>query len=810
MDKLGEQKTTKNKLWLIYGLILAAIFAASLALRIIPMYQAVFGSGPVNMQGVDGIYHLRLVENLLAHFPLRISFDPYTYFPFGQDVYFAPLFDWLAGFCAWVIGHGSPDQHTIEVVAAYFPAVLGALVTIPVYFIGKTLWNRPAGLISALTVGILPGTFLFRSRLGFFDHHVAEIFFSTLAVLFLLLALKQVKERPICFRDIRNKNWRLLAKPLLFGGLTGIALGSYLLAWVGGLLFVFLFFCWVVLMFIIEHLRKQSTDYICILAVPIFLLALLMVIPCLNQIAYSELYVASLLIGILGSILLAFISGFMNIKNLNRVFFPLSIAGIGVVGLIVLYVFFPSLAQSIMGKFLVFKPDENGLTVAEVRPMLFSGGKFTLTPLWNEFTTSAIVAPIAFIMMIVGLFRKIAPGKILLVLWTVLMFVATMAQVRFAAYLAVIFALLCGYFYGEIIILIKRFFDWLHSKPSKETARVAAHTKHKHKEQAKLALAKKVSPTRAGAPPNASKMAWYKVFAVSISVILVFFAGIFPNIQPAIANAGSNAGINSEWRESLLWMKDNTPEPFQNADFYYQRYVKPADGQYVYPKSAYGVLAWWDYGHMITEIAHRIPNANPYQAGAASAASYFISQNEIAANQKLDALGSKYIIIDYDIAIPFNVVNNTVRGMKFYAMPTWAGTDQSLFCDVFFQPKDGKLIPVPVYYPEYYYCLSTRLYNFHGAAVVPQNSTTVISYVQQDDRNVIQTSQTFATYEEAGTFLKKQTSPNFRIVGTSPFSSPVPLEKLTHYKEVYRSHSGILYNNQRTNSTYIEIFEYVP
>jgi len=77
---------------------------------------------------------------------------------------------------AWVMGLGHPAQRTIEVVGAYFPAVLGALTTIPVYVVGKEVFDRNAGLLSAALVAILPGQFLARSLLGFTDHHAAEAF----------------------------------------------------------------------------------------------------------------------------------------------------------------------------------------------------------------------------------------------------------------------------------------------------------------------------------------------------------------------------------------------------------------------------------------------------------------------------------------------------------------------------------------------------------------------------------------------------------------------------------------------------------
>jgi len=56
------------------------------------------------------------------------------------------------------------------------------------------------------------------------------------------------------------------------------------------------------------------------------------------------------------------------------------------------------------------------------------------------------------VLIVASVFKKIDAGKILLIFWAVLMFVATASQVRFAAYLAVVFALLAGYFYSEAIV----------------------------------------------------------------------------------------------------------------------------------------------------------------------------------------------------------------------------------------------------------------------------------------------------------------------------------------------------------------------
>jgi len=62
----------------------------------------------------------------------------------------------------------------------------------------------------------------------------------------------------------------------------------------------------------------------------------------------------------------------------------------------------------------------------------------------------------------------------------------------------------------------------------------------------------------------------------------------------------------------IVWMKDHTPEPFSDPGYFNKLYSEPPSGEdYAYPPSAYGVLSAWDYGHWITEIAHRIPDSIP-------------------------------------------------------------------------------------------------------------------------------------------------------------------------------------------------------
>jgi len=104
------------------------------------------------------------------------------------------------------------------------------------------------------------------------------------------------------------------------------------------------------------------------------------------------------------------------------------------------------------------------------------------------------------------------------------------------------------------------------------------------------------------------------------------------------------------------------------------------------------------------------------------------------------------------------------------------------FCEVYYvQTQDGGQWGT-LFYPAYYQSTVVRLYYFDGKAVIPTESI-VISYEEKvtsagDKYKEITNGWTFPTYEAAQAYVASQTSGNYRIVGDSPFSSPVPLEEL--------------------------------
>ena len=187
----------------VYPVVLLLLMALMAWIRIVPAYDYVFpswGGGYVNVAQDDAVYQMRLVHNTLAHFPTRIMFDPFTHFPYGSAIHFGPLFTIIIAGAALVVGLGNPAPALVDAVGAYMPVLMGVLCILPVYFIGKKLFGRNAGIIAAATLSLIPGQFLARSVIGFTDHHIAEVLFSVATVAFLVFALEAAKKASLALK----------------------------------------------------------------------------------------------------------------------------------------------------------------------------------------------------------------------------------------------------------------------------------------------------------------------------------------------------------------------------------------------------------------------------------------------------------------------------------------------------------------------------------------------------------------------------------------------------------------------------------
>jgi dolichyl-diphosphooligosaccharide--protein glycosyltransferase len=528
-----------------------------------------------------------------------------------------------------------------------------------------------------------------------------------------------------------------------------------------------------VIQFIVDHLTHESSDYLCIVGTPLFLIALLMLLPVLSGDRLDRVYLISLPIAIVAPIVLSIVSRLMAGRRLKPIYYPLALLALAGIAIAALYAVDPSMFGYMFSLFSIFGRSGAALTIMEASPILFPFGEFTLAVTWANFTTSFFIAFVSLAMLIYFAIKEKGADKILFLVWSIMMLAAVLGQRRFGYYYAVNAGLLTGYFSWKMLDLAG--LGQLLAKPKEA---VAVAKKFKKKEKRSKQKAKQRAKQGTFMQPRG---VWVRVIVVGIAL---FFLVFFPNISPAKALAESeNAIMNEEWYTSCSWLKENdsanepnTPEPFGDPNFYYELY--PPKAEFEYPDTAYGVMSWWDYGYFIMQIGHRIPNANPTQARAKEAGKFFTAQDESSANKIADEMGTKYVMIDWQMATP----------AKFYAMVDWAGGNLSDFWEVYYMQQQGQWRYL--FYPAYYNSTVVRLYNFDGKAVTNVQPI-VISYVEQEYGGeiykIVTSSESFSTYEEAQAYVASQTSGNYRIVGDDPFTSPVPLEALNSYEIVYQS-----------------------
>lgn len=760
-------------------IILALIFLTSLAMRIGIPWDHVFTGQWVKFTDNDAYFYVRLLDNLSHHFPSLGSFDPYYIYPGGSELTNQPLFMvYFIGFFSWLFGGGSPSQHIVDMVAAYFPAVLGALLVFPVFFIGKALFNKWAGLIASVFTALMPGEFLARTLLGYTDTHVFEIFFSALFMLFLILAIKAGKQVTLPPHDSAGR--RRLIVPLIYSIIAGICLGLYLLSWQGALLFVLISFIWLVLQSIIDHLRGKPTLYLVLAFCPAYIVTLLVVLP------WPSTVLARLpvLIAMLAAAALPIISSYMSRRNIKNYYYPILLAALAGVVLFALVIMSPQPLKDIFNRLVQFWNIRTD--VAELQPLLLQQGSFTLALVWGNYTSASILALAGLVFAVYKAFEKGEPEMVALIVWSFISLIAALALRRFAYYLAINVSLLAGYCGWLILGLFG-------IKATSEMSSAAAAGKVPAKVQGK---------GKKSASAREKRLTTRNRTLGALGIALVALLAIYPNTGPLpggdrpfydVATKGLDTPDDA-WCESLDWLRSNSPEPFGDAGYYYAYTTAPGNAP------GYSVVCWWDFGYWVSRMAHRVPLSNP-ASGQMGEQDFFTAQDAKAADNISSKWGMKYVIVD-DYTVNWN------KG--FNALANAAGQPQSRYYEIYYLLQNNKLTSALLYYPDYYNSMVVRLYCFEGHKYTPQE-TAVISWEERQDASgqpykEITGLKTFHSYSEAVSYIASQPNGNWRIVSKDPTVSPVPLDALDDYHLAYSSSQKSKIGTGDTSS--VKIFEH--
>jgi dolichyl-diphosphooligosaccharide--protein glycosyltransferase len=410
----------------------------------------------------------------------------------------------------------------------------------------------------------------------------------------------------------------------------------------------------------------------------IFGIALIMVLMVPN-LSSKGLLIKGLIAGIIAFPILTLISIEVNKRKLQGYYYPLLITILSIIVVILSKAFSPSTYALVSSLASYFMRTGGGLTIAEAAPLLSSGGVFTLQPLWYNFGTLGYISFFALAILIYKAFTKEnTPDKTFLLVWTLMIIWAMLQQNRFAYYYSVNAAILSAWIGIEILNVAgwQSLIDNVKSKTFNAKNIKAMHI---------------------------------------LSAIFIVLIMIYPSYSLAMQQNQGTGGPNGYWIEATSWLRYNTPDPGLD---YYENYEKPATGEtYEYPDSAYGVMSWWDYGHWIEVIGHRIPNANPFQQGIGGrtnsieeenrpgASTFFTASSEEEATKVLEAVdpdpdkaGARYIVSDVEMATG-----------KFYAMTAWTLDTADYYQQA---STDSGYVTVPA--QRYFNSMEARLHIFDG------------------------------------------------------------------------------------------------
>jgi dolichyl-diphosphooligosaccharide--protein glycosyltransferase len=420
---------------------------------------------------------------------------------------------------------------------------------------------------------------------------------------------------------------------------------------------------------------------------------------------------------------------------------------------------------------------------------------------WVTFNYGLILMAGGALVLLYNNLKDEHPHQVFALVWSIVMFFSTWQHIRYEYYLAVNIALLSAVC---VSFSFERGFAGIYSltasvAPGSDTSdttldenTAARKTKRQKKGQKK--------PSKSLGPDYLSM--GLVVIAAGMSVLFIFTSASY-----SYENASSNAiRMNGDWKESLEWMANNTPDTGVNYFTIYDRKT------FTYPNQSYGVMSWWDYGHMITYIAKRIPNANPFQqgvSGSTGAAAYFMTESEETADAIADSIGTRYVITDIEMDTG-----------KFWAMATWfnssAGTGPYQTQFVVTDPaQPDRYQDVVLNNASYYLTMVSRLHNFDGSMTDPQK----VYYVEYVDPSVSRVSVpviTNAIMMNSSESLIRALQYNLKAPAgyhAATYSSAIylpvePMPALRHYRLVHESSTNV-FAAKIPDIKYVKVFEYV-
>jgi asparagine N-glycosylation enzyme membrane subunit Stt3 len=208
---------------------------AVLAIVLLGTYVRTYDYKYPYLRNIDSYAFTRQIEDIVSTGSIP-SHDNLTLAPYGQDRQIArDLYVYIMAYSYGFVRFFVPN-YTLFQFLIWAPALLAALMAVPMYFIGKLLYDRRAGILAAFFI-VFDISILSRTLGADPDNDGSVLLFPLIAIALFLFAYQHISAKGL------NK------KGVLYTIFAGIALGVWGYVWSG-----FWFVIWLLTGFVVAEL----------------------------------------------------------------------------------------------------------------------------------------------------------------------------------------------------------------------------------------------------------------------------------------------------------------------------------------------------------------------------------------------------------------------------------------------------------------------------------------------------------------------------------------------------------------------------
>ena len=624
MDAKGKREAGSAREKALTAGILLGCFVLAMVIRCAFYYGPAvapadtYGSYHYVVSGNDPDYHKRTIDYALetGH---ALTWDPLMNYPTGGPNPNPPAFAWsnmLIGIVLSPFFHFDV-QDSVWLFFEVSPAFWAALTIIPLFFFTRDMFGRKPAYFAAFFLAVMAGN-VERTPLGFSDHDSYVMFFVVTGFFFLMRAMKNLEDKNYVkswgkARDISEGIVQFFSTQkvaVLYSVMAGVSIGAVMLGWKGATYISAILFMYFFVHAWIKRFRREDPLGIAILTLLVMGLPLLISFPYYYSMQFVHWLETPFFVFVATAIIAAII---VLTRDYPWMMVLGSIIGLAVGAYVVMFYFFPSLYNIVLGFQGYFIRTKLYETIAEAQPPDFSRMVFSYGEYVFYFGLIALVYSVYKLPK-----ERYRNDYIFTIMWCIMSIFMAMSAVRFMYNATPVFAILGGWVTWVLI-------DLLDYKKMVKTFRGLSGGSKWHAVKSSVKLRHVAGAIFIGYMVIGSTVFYGLDAGIPYETKKDFDKGIYNGLPDFLRPKGYTVDSSTVW-----WFGSfGTAFP---SDYW-------IDGMYWFqhqdtnssPEDRPAFVAWWDYGHWCMHMGEHPSIADNFQQGVEISGNIITAQNESAA-----------------------------------------------------------------------------------------------------------------------------------------------------------------------------------